>query len=48
MKTIVDTTLAQVEHIWFDGNSYHEAIGMKFEDFRRLEKPKVGAFVADG
>jgi hypothetical protein len=51
MKTIVDTNLAQVEHNWFDGNSYHEVIGMKFERFSTVGKAQsrsiCGGRIAD-
>ena len=44
MKTIVDSSLAADEEIWFEGNTYREAIRMKFADFRRVERPEVAAF----
>ena len=47
MTTIVDSSLAKDKEIWFDGNTHKEAIHMKFDDFRRLEKPWVAAFAAD-
>jgi Ala-tRNA(Pro) deacylase len=48
MRTIVDSSLAEDREIWFEGNTYNEAIRMKFDDFRRLEKPWVAPFAADG
>jgi len=48
MKTIVDSSLAQDEEIWFEGNTHKDAIRMKFDDFQRLEKPQVANFAADG
>jgi Ala-tRNA(Pro) deacylase len=49
MTTIVDSSLAEDEYIWFEGNSHEEAIRIKFEDFRRLEQPLVGPFaVSEG
>lgn len=44
MKTLVDDSLAQDEEIVFEGNTHHEAIRMKFQDFRELEQPQVGDF----
>jgi Ala-tRNA(Pro) deacylase len=44
MKTLVDDSLAQGEEIIFEGNTHHEAIRMKFQDFRELEQPQVGDF----
>ena len=48
MTTIVDSSLAQDEEIWFEGNTHKEAIRMKFADFQRLEQPQIGAIAADG
>ena len=44
MKTMVDNRLAKRDEICFEGNSHHEAIRMKFEDFQRLEKPLMTDF----
>jgi Ala-tRNA(Pro) deacylase len=44
MKTIVDSSLAEDESIWFEGNTHEEAIRITFEDFRRLEHPIVAPF----
>jgi Ala-tRNA(Pro) deacylase len=44
MKTIVDSGLAADEEIWFEGNTYREAIRMKFDDFQRVEHPRVVSF----
>ena len=41
MKTIVDVDLAEDEEIVFEGNTHSEAIRMKFDEFRQLEKPLV-------
>jgi len=41
MKTIVDSSLAEDDYIWFEGNSHDEAIRMKFADFHELEQPIV-------
>ena len=44
MKTIVDESLAEDEDIVFEGNTHDEAIRMRFDEFRRLEEPLIGAF----
>jgi len=44
MRTIVDPGLTDDEEIWFEGNTYREAIRMKFDDFQRLERPRVFPF----
>jgi prolyl-tRNA editing enzyme YbaK/EbsC (Cys-tRNA(Pro) deacylase) len=44
MKTIVDSSLADDEEIWFQGNTHNEAVRMKFDDFQELEKPHVAPF----
>jgi Ala-tRNA(Pro) deacylase len=41
MRTIMDASLAENEEIVFEGNTHHEAIRMKFDEFRRLEEPLV-------
>lgn len=41
MQTIADSSLAENEEIVFEGNTHHEAIRMKFDEFRRLEEPLV-------
>lgn len=48
MLTIVDANLAKEEEIVFEGNTHHEAIRMKFADFRRIEEPRIGSFVKEG
>jgi len=39
--------LAEDDEIWFEGNTYKEAIRMKFDDFRRLEQPLVASFAVN-
>ena len=41
MWTIVDSSLADDEFIYFEGNTHAEAIRARFEDFRRMENPLV-------
>lgn len=44
LRTIVDPSLTRDDEIWFEGNTYDEAIRMKFADFERLERPRVFPF----
>ena len=44
MMTIVDASLDEDEEILFEGNTHHESIRMRFEDFRHIEEPVVGHF----
>jgi Ala-tRNA(Pro) deacylase len=44
MKTLLDKALADDEWMYFEGNTHHETIRMKVEDFRRLENPLVACF----
>jgi len=44
MRTIVDSSLADDKEIWFESNTYREAIRMKFDDFQRVEQPRVFPF----
>jgi len=44
MMTLVDESLTQDEQIVFEGNTHHEAIRMKFHDFREIEQPQIGKF----
>lgn len=45
MRTVVDVTLLEDEEIVFEGNTHHEAIRMKLDDYREIEGPLVGSFV---
>jgi Ala-tRNA(Pro) deacylase len=44
METIVDESLAADDDIVFEGNTHHEAIRMKFADFRKIESPLIASF----
>jgi len=44
MTTIVDSSLANDEDIWFEGNTHEEAIRMKFKEYFQLEQPLIGPF----
>jgi Ala-tRNA(Pro) deacylase len=47
MPTVVDTQLAEDEYIVFNSNTHDEAIAMRYEDFRMLERPHQ-AEIRDG
>lgn len=42
--TLVDESLSHDEQIVFEGNTHHEAIRMKYEDYQGLEHPQVADF----
>jgi Ala-tRNA(Pro) deacylase len=44
LRTIVDSELAEDEVIVFEGNTHHESIRMKYDDYCRLENPLVASF----
>jgi Ala-tRNA(Pro) deacylase len=41
MATLVDESLTKDEQIVFEGNTHRDAIRMRFEDFRQIEKPLI-------
>jgi len=43
-ETIVDVSLSEDEQIVFEGNTHHEAIRMKYQDYSNLEHPRVAQF----
>lgn len=47
MKTIVDVDLAEDTEIVFESDTHHEAIRMRFDEFRRLEQPLVAPFAVN-
>ncbi|MCA9260023.1 MAG: YbaK/EbsC family protein [Planctomycetales bacterium] len=44
METIVDESLTEDFEIVFEGNTHHEAIRMRMDDYRRMEQPRIGNF----
>jgi Ala-tRNA(Pro) deacylase len=44
MKTMMDRSLEADEEIVFEGNTHHEALRMRTDDYRRLEQPMIGDF----
>ncbi|MGE3776602.1 MAG: aminoacyl-tRNA deacylase [Pirellulaceae bacterium] len=41
MKTIVDESITLDEEIYFEANTHHDAICMKFKDFQEIEQPLI-------
>ena len=48
MRTVVDDRLVDDANIIFEGNTHHESIKMKYEDFAKLEKPIVASISESG
>jgi Ala-tRNA(Pro) deacylase len=44
MRTLVEESLSDDEEIVFEGNNHHEAIRMRYEDYRDIEQPLVARF----
>jgi Ala-tRNA(Pro) deacylase len=44
LVTIVDQSLADDEHIVFEGNLHTEAIYLRYQDYARIEQPRVESF----
>ncbi|HZZ72479.1 MAG TPA: YbaK/EbsC family protein [Pirellulales bacterium] len=41
LQTVIDASLTEDDEIVFEGNTHHEAIRMKFQDFERIERPQI-------
>jgi Ala-tRNA(Pro) deacylase len=46
IDTIVDSSLAENEHIYFNGGNHHEAVEMDYKQYADLVKPKVAEFAS--
>jgi Ala-tRNA(Pro) deacylase len=44
MQTVVDASLAHHRDIFFEANNHHQAIRMRFADFRKMEEPLIMDF----
>jgi Ala-tRNA(Pro) deacylase len=44
LTTIVDRSLIEDENIVFESNSHSEAISLRYDDYAKIEKPRVEAF----
>lgn len=47
LPTIVDEHLTEDEKIVFDAQSHDEAFRMRYQDFAKLEQPRIGRFAAN-
>ena len=44
LRTIVDESLTEDEHIVFEANSHDQAIYLRYYDYAKIERPRVEAF----
>lgn len=44
LETIVDSSLAEDEQIFFNAGNHQDAIGMSYSDFVKIVKPRVAEF----
>ncbi len=44
IDTLVDKSLIEDEHIFFNAGNHHEAVDMSYSDYANLVKPKVAEF----
>ena len=44
LTTIVDRSLTEDEHIVFEGNTHTEAIYLRYQDYEKLEHPRIETF----
>ncbi|MBI5643495.1 MAG: YbaK/EbsC family protein [Deltaproteobacteria bacterium] len=44
VDTIVDKSLAEDEHIYFNAGTHYEAVEMDYKEYEELVKPKVAKF----
>lgn len=44
MQTWVDSSLVHENEVFFEANTHHDAVRMRFEDFRKMEEPLVASF----
>ena len=47
LRTIVDRSLTEDEHIVFEGNSHDEAIYVRYQDYAKIENPRIESFTYD-
>lgn len=47
METVVDRSLAEDEHIFFNAGNHLDAVGMDYNDYARLVKPRMAEFAAE-
>lgn len=47
IRTLVDQSLTEDEHIVFEANSHNEAIYLRYQDYAKIEHPIVQSFICD-
>ena len=47
IRTLVDYSLTEDEHIVFEANSHDEAIYLRYQDYAKIERPIVRSFGCD-
>lgn len=48
VETLVDRTLTEDDHIFFNAGNHYEAVEMGYDDYKKLVKPKVADFGMQG
>jgi Ala-tRNA(Pro) deacylase len=48
LRVLVDESLAADEEIVFNAGTHHDAIRMRFDDFKELALPQIGSFARKG
>lgn len=46
VETVVDKSVTEDEHIFFNAGNHYESIEMDYRDFERLVRPKIADFAA--
>lgn len=44
IETVVDRSLSEDEHIFFNAGNHYEAVEMKYSEYEKLARPKVAEF----
>jgi Ala-tRNA(Pro) deacylase len=47
IRTLVDRSLTEDEHIVFEANSHDEAVYLRYQDYANIERPIVHSFGSD-
>ena len=47
IRTLVDRSLTEDEHIVFEANSHDQAIYLRYQDYAKIERPSVQSFGCD-
>ncbi len=44
IETVVDRSLSEDEHIFFNAGNHYEAVEMKYSEYEKLARPKIAEF----